>query len=102
MGILDGKNWRGFRRVRLRKAEARSVKYLSPSLCSSRDYKGKITLGSIDIVRVRNLDHEFGESRSTLQRTDSLGRREGNGEGTNVPSTPWGQVLLGSHLRILT
>ena len=102
MGIFNGKDRCSFGRVRFWKAGARSAfttsLYSSP--LRSRDHQGKITLGSMDVVRMCNLDHEFRESRGTLWCRVSLARPESRKD-TNTPSMPLGRVLLGSHLRRL-
>ena len=75
MGILDGENRGSFRRVGLRKTKTLSaIDYEPPhpSPCRSRDHQRQIALGSVDIFRVSNLDHEFRKPRSTLRYTVSF------------------------------
>ena len=72
MGILDGKDGGSPGRVRFRETEMLSASTLYPSLGHSRDDEGKITLVSLNVVLVCNLDHEFGESCSTLSCTVCL------------------------------
>ena len=68
MGIFDGKKRGSLGRVRLWKTGGWSTFTTSfyPSPCCSRDRQEKVALGSMDIVGVCNLDHEFRESRDTL------------------------------------